>query len=178
MQNKGVGFGGYQPWLFKERYAVNNIGGHHNIDSPGSYISDSLTYCRFAGNIMPEGFKSGIDYYYALFNTVTGWNFENEDFERLGLMGVTLGRAYNIREGYGGIMPPIEADIYPEKAHRKLTYGASKDKEYTKETFLADRAQYYSMLGYDERGVPTKETLKKYGLEFTIKELEKAGAWN
>jgi len=75
-------------------------------------------------------------------------------------------------------MPPSNADIYPEKAHHALTYGKGKDKEYTRETFLADRAQYYSSLGFDERGVPTKETLKKHGLDFTIQELEKAGAWS
>jgi len=178
MQSKGIGFGGYQPWLFKESYAVSNIGGHHNTDSPSSYISNSLLYCVFAGGLMPQGFRSGADYYYALFNTVTGWNFEREDFDRLGMRGATLGRAYNIREGYGGVMPPSEADIYPEKAYRLLTYGASKGKEYRREAFLADRAKYYSNVGCDERGVPTKETLKKYGLEFMIKELEKAGAWS
>jgi len=178
MQSKGVGFGGYQPWLFRERYAVNNIGGHHNIDSSSSYVSDSLLYCIFAGRLMPEGFKSGVDYYHALFNAATGWNFRTEDFERFGLMGLTLGRAYNIREGYGGVMPPCDADIYPEKAHHKLTYGKGKGKEYSKETFVEDRAEYYSAMGLDERGVPTKETLRERGLEFTIKELEKAGAWS
>lgn len=178
MQSKGVGFGGYQPWLFRERYAVNNIGGHHNIDSPSSYISDSLLYCIFARRLIPEGFTSGINYYYDLFNAVTGWNFQNEDFNELGLMGVLLGRAYNIREGYGGILPPSDADVYPEQAHRKLTYGAGKGKEYAKRTFLEDRAQYYSILGCDEKGIPTKETLKKRGLTFTIKELEKADSWS
>ncbi len=178
MQIKGVGLGGYQPWLFKERYAVNNIGGHHNIDSPSSYVSDSLLYCIFARGIMPPGFASGVDYYYALFNAVTGWDFTNEDFDAFGLRGTLLGRAYNIREGYGGVMPPSEADVYPEKAHHELTYGAGKGKEYSKEAFLADRAQYYSLLGCDEKGIPTIETLKKHGLEFTIEELEKAGAWS
>jgi len=178
MESKGVGFGGYQPWLFKESYAVSNIGGHHNTETPGSYVSNSLLYCVFAGGLMPQGFRSGADYYYALFNAVTGWDFRREDFDTLGTTGVTLGRAYNIREGYGGVMPPSEADTYPEKAHHRLTYGASKGKEYKKEEFLADRAKYYNGMGYDERGVPTKETLKKYGLEFTIKELEKAGAWD
>jgi len=177
MQSKGIGFGGYQPWLFKERYAVSNIGGHHNTDMPSAYISDSLLYCVFAGALMPPGFKSGADYYFALFNATTGWNWQREDFDNLGLRGCTLGRAYNIREGYGGIMPPSEADTYPEKAHHRLTYGASKGKEYTREAFLADRARYYNTMGCDEKGIPSKETLRKRGLEFTIKELEKAGAW-
>lgn len=177
MQSKGVGFGGYQPWLFKERYAVSNIGGHHNTDMPSSYISDSLLYCNFASGLRPPGFKSGADYYFALFNATTGWNWQREDFDTLGLRGATLGRAYNIREGYGGTMPPSEADVYPEKAHHRLTYGASKGKEYPREVFLADRAKYYETVGCDEKGIPKRETLKKYGLDFTIRELEKAGAW-
>jgi aldehyde:ferredoxin oxidoreductase len=177
MQCKGVGFGGYQPWTFREKYAVNNVGGHHNVDSPGGYVSDSLLNCVLAGSLTPKGFPYETDYYHELFNAVTGWNFRSEDFEKLGLTGVILGRAYNIREGYGDSMPPSEADVYPEKAHHPLTYGAGKGKEYAKEVFLADRAQYYSIIGCDEKGVPTKETLKKYGLEFAIKALEKEGAW-
>jgi aldehyde:ferredoxin oxidoreductase len=177
MQSKGVGFGGYQPWIFREKYAVNNVGGHHNVDSPGGYVSDSLLNCVLAGSLTPKGFPYETNYYHELFNAVTGWNFKSEDFERLGLTGVVLGRAYNIREGYGGIMPPSEADVYPEKAHHTLTYGAGKGKKYAKEEFLADRAQYYSILGCDERGVPSRETLKKYGLEFAVKALEKQDAW-
>ena len=75
-------------------------------------------------------------------------------------------------------MPPSEVDIYPEKAHHALTYGAGQGKEYTKEAFLADRAEYYSILGCDEMGVPTRKILEKYGLGFTIRDLEKAGAWS
>jgi aldehyde:ferredoxin oxidoreductase len=179
MQSKGIGFGGYQPWSFKETYAISNIGGHHNVDSQSSYISDSLLYCIFAARLRPRGFKDGTDYYYSLFNAATGWNFRKEDFDAFGLRGLILGRAYNIREGYGGIMPPSEADVYPEKVHtRVLTYGAAKGKTYPKEAFLADRSRYYTSIGCDEKGVPTKETLKRMGLEFAINELEKAGAWS
>jgi aldehyde:ferredoxin oxidoreductase len=75
-------------------------------------------------------------------------------------------------------MPPSEADVYSEKAHHALTYGTGKGKEYTKEAFLADRAQYYSILGCDEKGIPTAETLKKYGLEFVVKAFEEKGVWS
>jgi aldehyde:ferredoxin oxidoreductase len=178
MQSKGLGLGGYQPWTFREKYAVNNVGGHHNIDSPGGYVSDSLLNCVLAGSLTPRGYPYQTEYYHELFNVVTGWNFGSEDFEKLGMTGVIMGRSYNIREGYGGSMPPSKADVYPEKAHHALTYGTGKGKEYTREAFLADRAQYYSILGCDERGIPTEETLKKYGLEFVIKAFEKEGVWS
>jgi hypothetical protein len=46
------------------------------------------------------------------------------------------------------------------------------------EEWLDGRLRWYEDHGCDERGVPTTETLKKLGLEFTIRELEKAGAWD
>jgi len=180
MQSKGCGFGGYQPWSYRETYAINNVGGHHNVDSPRSNLADSMTYCLFLGALRPRGFREGLEYYGALFNAATGWEFKYpEGFDLIGRRGVLLGRVYNIREGYGGVMPPSEADVYPEKAHsRVLTYGTAKGKAYPREVFLADRANYYKSMGCDERGVPLRETLKSLGLDFAIRDLEKVGAWD
>ncbi len=180
MQSKGCGFGGYQPYAWHTFgmpyrwgvvYSVNDIGGHHNTASASGYWDNSLTYCGFATGMTD---KMKLD----LLNAATGYDLKHpEDWNRYGLRFMMLARAYNIREGYGGVMPPSEADILPNKAFKKFTYGSAKGEQMTKEDWLSGRLQWYKDHGCDERGVPTKDTLRKLELEFTIKELEKAGAW-
>lgn len=180
MQSKGCGFGGYQPYAWNTfgepyrwgvAYAVNDIGGHHNTSSESSYWSNSLTYCGFATGLSDE-------MKIALLNAATGYGLKYpEDYNLIGLRFMMFARAYNIREGYGGIMPPSKADVLPAKAFKKMTYGTAKGEQMTTDDFLKGRLQWYTDHGCDERGVPTKETLRKLGLDFTIAELEKAGAW-
>lgn len=180
MQSKGCGFGGYQPYAWHTfgmpyrwgvAYSVNDIGGHHNTASESSYWNNSLTYCGFATGLT-DGEKI------ELLNAATGYELSYpEGWNLYGLRFMMLARAYNIREGYGGVMPPSKADILPKKAFKEFTYGAAKGEQMTVEEWLNGRLQWYEDHGCDERGVPTRETLEKLGLEFTIKELEEAGAW-
>ena len=113
-----------------------------------------------------------------MLNAATGYDLKYpEDWDHYGLRFMILARAYNIRQGYGGIMPPSKADVLPEKAFKKLTYGTAKGEQLIKEDWFNGRLQWYNDHGCDDRGVPTKETLRNLGLEFTIAELEKANAW-
>ena len=180
MQSKGCGLGGYQPYAWHTfgapyrwgvNYSVNDIGGHHNIASRSGYWGNSLTYCSFATGLSN---REKLD----LLNAATGYDLKYPgDWDHYGLRFMILARAYNIREGYGGIMPPSEADVLPEKAFKKLTYGTAKGEQLIRDDWFNGRLQWYNDHGCDDRGVPTKETLRNLGLEFTIAELEKAGAW-
>jgi aldehyde:ferredoxin oxidoreductase len=177
MQSKGCGFGGYQPhswhtyylpYKWGVLYSVNDIGGHHNIPSKAGYWNNSLTYCDFATGLTP---KMKID----LLNAVTGYDLKYpEDWNRYGLRFMVFARTYNIREGYGGVMPPSKADILPKKAFKKFTYGTAKGEQLTKENWLEGRLQWYTDHGCDERGIPKIEILRDLGLDFTISEIKKA----
>jgi len=113
-----------------------------------------------------------------LLNAATGYELTYpDDWNHYGLRFMILARAYNIREGYGGVLPPSQADVLPKKAFKQFTYGTAKGEQMTVNAWLEGRLQWYTDHGCDERGVPTKETLRKLGLEFTIHDLEKAGAW-
>jgi aldehyde:ferredoxin oxidoreductase len=180
MQSKGCGLGGYQPYAWHTFgmpyrwgvvYAVNDIGGHHNTASASGYWANSLTYCSFATGLT-DAQKL------ALLNAATGYTLTYpEDWQLYGLRFMLLARAYNIREGYGGTMPPADADVLPTKAFKSFTYGAAKGEQLTRDEWVTGRSQWYQQHGCDERGVPTKETLQRVGLDFTIRALEHAGAW-
>jgi len=149
-------------------FILNDIGGHHNTPSEADYWNNSLTYCTFATGLTD---KKKLD----LLNAATGYELKYpEDWNRYGLRFMLFARSYNIREGYGGIMPPSKADILPKKAFKKLAYGAGKDQQLTLKDWLEGRLRWYRNHGCDEKGVPTRDTLKSLGLEFVISEIEKA----
>ncbi len=180
MQSKGCGFGGYQPYAWHTfgepyrwgvMYAVNDIGGHHNTASESGYWANSLTYCSFATGL-PDARKL------ELLNAATGYTYAYpEDWNHVGRRLMILARAYNIREGYGGVMPPSDADVLPKKAFKRFTYGTAEGEQMTEHEWLNGRRQWYADHGCDERGVPTKETLRRLGLDFTLPALEQAGTW-
>jgi aldehyde:ferredoxin oxidoreductase len=180
MQSKGCGLGGYQPYAWHTFgmpyhwgvvYAVNDIGGHHNTASTSGYWANSLTYCGFATGLTDA---QKLD----LLNAATGYTLTfPEDWQLYGLRFTLLARAYNIREGYGGVMPPANADVLPKKAFKAFTYGAAKGEQLTQDIWLKGRHQWYQDHGCNEHGVPTKDTLHQVGLDFTIEALKQAGAW-
>jgi aldehyde:ferredoxin oxidoreductase len=180
MQSKGCGFGGYQPYAWHTFgapyrwgvvYSVNDIGGHHNTASESGYWGNSLTYCTFATGLTD---KMKLE----LLNAATGFELSYpEDWNLYGRRFMMFARSYNIREGYGGVMPPSKADVLPKKAFKKFTYGTAEGEQMTVNDWLNGRLQWYKNHGCDERGIPTKETLRNLGLGFTIHEMEKAGAW-
>lgn len=180
MQSKGCGFGGYQPYAWHTfgapyrwgvAYSVNDIGGHHNTASESGYWANSLTYCTFATGLTDEMKVE-------LLNAATGYALSYpEDWNRYGHRFMMFARSYNIREGYGGVMPPSKADVLPKKAFKKFTYGTAEGEQMTVNDWLNGRLQWYTDHGCDERGTPTKETLRNLGLDFVIHDMEKAGAW-
>lgn len=182
MQSKFVGFGGVHPFapLRGAFYATNDIGGHHENPTFSSWWSNSLTLCRFIYDDIAKAYAATRrEYITDMLNAATGWRIKHShDFDKFGKRGLVFLRAYNIREGYGGVMPPSEADLLPERIYgHTFTYGFGKGITLTKERFLAERAKLYSDLGCDERGIPTRETLMDLDLRFTITQLEAANAW-
>jgi len=128
---------------------------------------ESLTTCRLPW--VELGLN--LDYYPRMLTAATGieWNMDKifEVADRI----YTLIRSFWIREyqGWSREMdyPPIRWFKHP------LTKGpfAGKKLDISKYNVMLD--MYYEMRGWDKNGVPTKETLKKLGLEYVIPVLEK-----
>jgi aldehyde:ferredoxin oxidoreductase len=117
---------------------------------------DSLHCCKFIvfGGMTVEPLVK-------VLNLVTGWDFSKEDFLKTGERIFNLKRLYNVREGISR-----KDDTLPP---RILTHprggGAGDNLPYLNKMLY----EYYQIRGWDEFGIPTKDTLKRLELEEYIK---------
>ncbi|OYT40795.1 MAG: aldehyde ferredoxin oxidoreductase [Desulfurococcales archaeon ex4484_58] len=128
---------------------------------------ESLTTCRL------PWVEVGLDlsYYPKLLSLATGVNYDLDKIFEVANRIYTLIRAFWIREYQ---VWSREMDYPPMRWFKHpLTRGpyAGAKLDITKYNKMLD--MYYEMRGWDERGVPRRETLVKLGLEETIDTLDK-----
>jgi len=128
--------------------------------SPTKYQQDvtaslySLIACDFSTGTI------GVDRYVSLLNAATGWNYDKKKFIEIGERIWNLIRLYNIREGI-----TKKDDSLPERIHSDpLPDGVARGKKLPKKNFDIMLREYYEARGWDENGVPKKETLERLGL--------------
>ena len=102
-----------------------------------------------------------------LFTAVTGVEMSEEESYKVGDMLVNLERAIAAREGRTSDDDSLK-DICFE------TTDAS-DRQYRREDLERAKQEYYKMVGWDQKGIPTAEKLKAVKLEDVAGEMEKRG---
>lgn len=80
--------------------------------------------------------------------------------------GMTLARIFNLRERLS-----TEDDVLPERFLNSTEQGPLKDAGINAEKLVDAQKLYYQMLGWDERGVPTRARLVELGLEWALEYL-------
>lgn len=112
---------------------------------------DSLHCCKFMifGGLTVEPLIKEL-------NLITGWNFTKEDFLKTGERIFNLKRLYNIREGISR-----KDDTLPPRILNYPRGGGAGDNLPSLNKMLNE---YYQIRGWDEFGVPTKDTLKRLDL--------------
>jgi len=130
-------------------------------------LFEMLTACRLPW--VEVGLS--IDYYPKLLEAITGVKYTWDDLYKAADRVYALIRAYWVREfgeKWGRHMD------YPPKRWfiEGLKSGPYKGQHIDKERYEALLSEYYRLRGWDERGIPKKETLKELGLEDVIPELE------
>ncbi|MEM0021506.1 MAG: aldehyde ferredoxin oxidoreductase family protein [Fervidicoccaceae archaeon] len=127
---------------------------------------EALTTCRF------PWVELGIDlqYYPRMLSQATGITWTMDDLAKAANRIYTLIRAFWIRERDSWSRqldyPPLRWFKHP------LTKGNLAGRKLDLKSYEDMLSAYYSMRGWDERGVPKRETLISLGLEFTIPILE------
>ena len=126
-------------------------------------VEDSMVTCRFNTRMNLELLSQAV-------SAVTGWDFTWQEAVDVGYRIVNLLRAFNIRHG-------LTADLdYPSPR-----YGSAPPDGPWKGVGLMpywDKMlkNYYKEMGWDEEtSKPLPETLKKYGLDYVIKDLWESG---
>ncbi len=126
---------------------------------PRMYFEDTLGTCRFAANaettVLAEAVKAA-----------TGWDFDENEANTVGLRLLNLMRVYNFRNGH---RRELEAPSPRYGSAPVNGAGVGKSIVPVLDGMLDD---YYKLMGWDVRtGKPLPETLKKLGLEYTVKDI-------
>jgi aldehyde:ferredoxin oxidoreductase len=100
-------------------------------------------------------------------NCLTGADYDVEDCLKVGRRVINLLRMFNKREGM-----TKEDDCFSSRLGQPPMDGPGKGKSWVP-TFEKARNAYYRAMGWGEDGMPTRETLEKLDLGFTIPMLPK-----
>lgn len=111
-------------------------------------IDDSLVVCAFL--------DYSLDKQAELVVAATGWETGAVELSRVAERILTTARLINVREGL-----TATADVLPERFFQPKTDGALADKPLSPEQMEKARHYYYSLMGWDERGVPLAEKLEE-----------------
>jgi len=120
-------------------------------------IMDSACICQFP----PYTNDQVVD----LFKAATGWNTGIMELMKTADRILNLARMYNIREGLSAA-----DDKLPKRFYQQHVGGPSeKNPPYVEAELEKAKKYYYSIMGWDARGVPTPETLSYLGISFAAK---------
>lgn len=121
-------------------------------------VLDALNLCMFC-------WGAGSLYTYPeleeLVKYTTGMNMTFFELMKAGERKITMMRLLNLKRGF-----TEKDDILPEKMFQPLYDGPTKGRLVNRGEFEKMKALYYSFLGWDEAGVPTKGKLAELGLEW------------
>jgi len=130
-------------------------------------VFEFLTVCRFPWNLGLE-----LEWYTKFLHAATGLEMTREDLNLIADRIFNLIRAFWIRE-YGKNWSK-EMDVPPARWFEEpLTKGPLKGAKLNRTKYDVMLQRYYRKRGWDERGIPTKATLRNLGLEDVAKQLKK-----
>jgi len=180
MHVKGLEMPGYLPRAAKGialSYAISERGACHLKGSPLVEIlggADPLAYHGkaelFKTNqsdvsvinalILCYFVKFGISLkeIFQMINPCTGFDYKNpRELELVGERITTLARLFNVREGF-----TVLDDTLPERELKEaLTSGPARGETVDLELL---RSEYYQLMGWNDKGIPTEATLKRLDL--------------
>lgn len=144
-----------------DRFAVELKGKAAMAWQDAAMYNDSLTYCIFYdfGGYQPQ-WKAEI------VNAITGWDTDTKELiVETGGRIANLARMFNLKHGFD----PKKNDYLPPRMFEPLSEGGAEGKVPPLDTMLQE---YYEARGWPE-GIPTEDTLKRYGLDFAVGDLPK-----
>jgi aldehyde:ferredoxin oxidoreductase len=147
-------------------YAASVQGGDHTSladdgysDMSGSIFADSGVFCSFAYGGVPQ------ELVFDFAKAITGFPITIESWRRVtGPRIVTLQKALLLMGGPDVTWKPIEDDDNPPRFYEPLPNGPYAGKTTDRAKVESKMQTYFQTLGWDERGIPKRETLDKLGL--------------
>ncbi|MCW4012829.1 MAG: aldehyde ferredoxin oxidoreductase C-terminal domain-containing protein, partial [Candidatus Bathyarchaeota archaeon] len=156
-------------------YAASVQGGDHTSvavdgysDMSAAVFTDSAVFCNFTYYGVPQSLV------FDFAKAITGYDITLHKWRsETGPRIVTLQKALLMMGGPDLKWKPIKDDDNPPRFYTPLPSGPYKGKTTDKEVVDTKLQAYFETLGWDERGIPTKETLKKLDLADLEKSMAK-----
>lgn len=123
--------------------------------------ADALDFCIFA--IAPVRVLS-FEQMAAMLAAITGWNTSTYEIMRIGERRIQLMRIYNLREGIGAQADALPDRFFDDPIDSGLWQGHRIDRR----AFMDAIRTWYRMMGWDDEGRPTYETLADHHLEWVV----------
>jgi aldehyde:ferredoxin oxidoreductase len=150
-------------------YATSTQGGDHTSvgvlapnKTPSELLWGFLDSAVICGFNVPE---TELDAVWEMLRTVTGWNVTAEEWNTvLGVRMLTIQRLALLVGGPDIKWNPDADDENPPRFYEPLPTGPEKGRTTDRTKVAQEKKSYYASLGWDERGIPTKETLKRLRL--------------
>lgn len=127
-------------------------------------FQDSAAYCYFVPWTQEE--------IVSLVRATTGWNSSVEEMMLVGERAITMGRAFNVREGF----TPDDDKLPARFSEPPLKGPLAEKKQRVDPSELQEAVRaYYGLMGWDqETGVPMDRTLERLGIGWVAEELRKS----
>jgi len=183
VQAKGMGIGAHgirseKDYPDRIAYVCSVQGGDHTstaglpLDGSGSELweifNDSGVYCNFNSFGVKRNVK--LD----LYKAVTGLELTAEEWTKTKALRILqLQRAMLLLGGPDLKWNSNTDDANPPRFYEPLPSGPYKGKVTDKAKVEEDKKKYYEEAGWDKKGIPTSEILRKLGLEDVDKALSK-----
>jgi len=181
VQVKGVGTGGHSPrsglgFMNPIGYPCSTQGGDHTSAAtpfPGgetiAAVGDSLVFCTAS-----LGWRYNPALLWPFFKAVTGWELNDEIWmNEVGRRILDIQRAALLLGGPDVVWDPAKDDENPPRFYEPLPTGPMKGLAVDRTKFAEMRSKYYADMGWDERGIPKSEDLRRLGLRDVDRVLQK-----
>jgi len=125
-------------------------------------VTDSLGICKYQ-TVFCAVHAPKWEEFTKLIQLATGMEFTKAQLMEAGERIYTTERMFNLREGFSR-----KDDALPERYFKEPTpvgLPIAKGKKIDRDKFEKMLSEYYALHGWDENGLPKKETLEKLGLD-------------
>lgn len=102
-----------------------------------------------------------------LINATTGWNFDYDDVDMIGVRAHTIKKAFNIREGW----TEKDDDLPYRWKHEPMTIGPSAGHIVTEDELTYLKDIYYKAKGWTKNGMLPKKLLIELGMPDVAEEI-------
>jgi len=124
-------------------------------------LYDMTGMCKFSRGLMVD--EGQLE----LLIAMTGFEMSLSEFLKAGERMYNLSKAFNIRNGFGRKDDKLPDRVFDDE----VLYGPTEGETLSRREFEEELDRYYDVRGWDDEGIPTKNTLRRLDLPELAEEL-------